>query len=152
MLYSESLQNCVYLLNKYRWMAGDTTNPEVKCKVETERKMTPCRPVTKEDKKLILDLYKQGVQYKQIVKQSGRAYAVIRRVLASEGIERKVIYKHMSQEDSDKIRNLWLKGMTPYLIAKELGMAETTVRSKCKKFGSRSSAGSALTSAAKSGQ
>ena len=142
MHYSESLQNCVYLLNKFRWMAGDTTTPQLECKKENERKVTPGRPVTTEDRKLIVALYKQGLMYKDIVKQSGRAYAVIRRVLELEKVERKVVYRHMEQESSNKIRDLWLTGMRPYQIAKTLGMPSTTVSSRIKRFGLRSSDGS----------
>lgn len=151
-MYSESLQNCVYLLNKYRWMAGDTTTPEVKCKAEKQRKITPCRPLTKEDRLKIVQLFNQGLAYKDIVKQSGRAYAVIRRALDLEGVQRRVVYVHMSQETSDKVRDLWLAGVKPAQIAKQLGIAETTIRSKCKRYGSRSSAGSPLTWAEKGGQ
>lgn len=148
MHYSESLQHCVYLLNKYRWMAGDTTTPEIECKKEKERKVTPSRPLSPEERKTILELYAQNLSYLEITKRTGRAYAVIRRAIAKAGIQPKLKYQHLQQDVVNQIVDLYHQGMRPLHIAEKLGIPSTTVHSKLKRMGLRLSDGSASASAA----
>lgn len=145
MHYSDSLQNCVYLLNKYRWMAGDITTPQIKTDVTKERSCAkPQRKMTPEEATLIVKLYADGKNYKQIKAETGRCYAVIVRTLKKAGVEVKSFCRHLTEQQINQICDSYRAGKRVKEIAWDMKINEKTVYEWVRLRVSRSSDGCVL--------
>lgn len=127
MHYSQALQNCVYLLNKYRWMAGDTTTPEIELDAQKDRKSAAQRKMTDAEHQHIIRLFNEGRCYKEITEETGRCYAVIIRTLKKHGIEPKPICQHLTDEQIKQIKELSNSGKSVKEISYEMNLNLKTI-------------------------
>ena len=132
---SDTITNCHVLLEKYRWMAGDLGRPQVSLGRETERKRTVAKPVSQEEHELIVRLYKQNIPYADIIAQTGRSYAVIRRALLRAGVKVKTLHTHLRDDDLEQIESLWKGGMKPSHISLKLNIPLPTVKARLVRAG-----------------
>lgn len=128
--YTESFHNCVHLLNKYRWMAGDTTSPQVALKAQKDRKSGIQKPMTDPERKLIINLYNDGKTYKEIMASTGRSHPVIIRTLRKVGIDPRCNRRLITAEEDRKMMELYRQGVRPLHIATQLGIGSATVHKR----------------------
>lgn len=127
MYYTDTINSCLYLLNKYRWMAGDISQPETGHRIEEFKERPQQRPVTKEERQLILKLHNEGKTLTEIVNATNRCNAVVRRSLRISGITLKRRFRQITKKDVVEIERLFVEGMKPAHIAKHLNISNTTV-------------------------
>lgn len=127
MYYTDTIQSCLYLLNKYRWMAGDTSTPETGHAKEEARERKPQRKLTDEERSTIIRMHKDGRTITDIVNATNRCNAVIHRALARAGLVVQSRYRRITQEDVNMMQKLFREGMRPMHISRTLNIPNTTV-------------------------
>lgn len=127
MYYTDTIQSCLYLLNKYRWMAGDTSTPETGHSKEEARERKPQRKLTDEERSTIIRMHKDGRTITDIVNATNRCNAVIHRALARAGLVVQSRYRRITQEDVNMMQKLFREGMRPMHISRTLNIPNTTV-------------------------
>lgn len=89
------------------------------------------RPYTEEDKKLIKKLVNEGKTYMECSRILKRTGSAIKRLCYDLGINKpkRTKLKPWTEEQINKMKDLWLKGYEPCIISEEIGRSDREIQS-----------------------